>query len=179
MGGKITPHLPDEFPGRIWSRGKAVGNFSYGAIADLQFLLIDIGIVDSVNVQTPQFLIVHMRTTLIVTESQGFEEIHVHNRRPGGYNDINHIVTNQVRIDLHAARCTRASRNREDYGTVGIGKHLIVYFRGHGKIPRRKRHAPHGLYDLHCIDCREINMFHGSVQIILFLHKFSSLGSTV
>ena len=173
MNGQIAPHFPNELPGRIGPRLQPIGNFTDRAVAGLQGDFIDKGVVDPVDVKLSQDSVIDMGAPLVMPEPQGLEEIHIHDGRAGCDHGIDHVVLDEVRINLHAPGGARAAGNCKDHRAAPVFQHSPVDVGGHRQVPGRKRHPPHGCNDRRRIERCHVDMPHRLLQVILFFHKFS------
>ena len=81
-------------------------------VAVLQLFFIDVGVIDPVDVIRPQIAVVDGALRLIVTEAQGFEEVHVDDRSACRHDHVDHSEFDHVSIDMHASACRRGAGER-------------------------------------------------------------------
>ena len=103
MLGQILAHLPNEGAAGITARFQRVGDLVDGVIAILQGFFIDIGIVDAIDQQRAQGVVIRHFQRLIMLVAKAFEEIHVDDGGAGGHDAIDHVVAQQIGIEIHAA----------------------------------------------------------------------------
>ncbi len=105
-----------------------------------------------------------------MSEPEGLEKVHVHNRCAGGHDHVHHVVPDEVHVYLHAAGGARASREGEDDGAFAVGKHPVVDFRGDGKIAGGKGHLPHGFDKFYRIYGRDVDVLNRCSQQVSSFH---------
>ncbi len=72
-------------------------------VARLQVVLVNIGVVYAVDAHVSQGIVGNRVARLIMFEAKTFEKIHVDNRCSGRHNAVDHVVPQQVGIEVHAA----------------------------------------------------------------------------
>ena len=125
----------------------------------LQLFLINIGIVDPVNINAAQPAVVNERSSLVVLVSQGFKEVHIYDRGPCGYYAIDHIEPYHVHVNLHTASRAGTSGHCQPVGTILVFDHHLQDVGGTCRIPGRKGHVAHRVYDVERIDLCDVNVF--------------------
>src|SRR5437870_621757 len=93
---KIATHLADEFTRGIRSMFEALGNIANGVIADAKLVLIDEGIVDTVDGEIAKFIIIEELCTLIMAKPKRLEKILIDDVRACRNNRIRHPIFDEV-----------------------------------------------------------------------------------
>jgi hypothetical protein len=91
-------HLADELAAAVRARFQAVGDLADRVIGLLQLLFIDIGVVDTIDVERAQRVVVRDFKRLIMLVAKRFEEIHVDDRGAGGDDSVHHVVAHEIGI---------------------------------------------------------------------------------
>ena len=113
--GQILAHLADEFAARIGARLERLGDLEDRVVDVLELLLVDVRVVDPVDQQRAQRVVVGHFERLIMLVAEPFEEIHVDDRRAGRDHAVDHVVAQQLGIQVHAAAGRgRAGDHQED-----------------------------------------------------------------
>jgi hypothetical protein len=155
-------HVLDELAAAVGTRLQAVGDLADREIGLLQFLFIDIGVVNPVDVERAKRIIVRDFIGLIVFVAKRFEEIHVDDRGSGGDDRVHHIVAHEVRIEVHAAARRGRAGNDEDDRAVLVLKHHVVDVRGSAKVARCEAHLPHRVDDRAGVETLDVDMLDGA-----------------
>ena len=101
--GEVSAHFLDEFARGIGLGGQTVGNQAAGVITDAEFVFIDVGVVDAVNVQIAEGGVIHELAAYVVVEAHGFEEILVDDVGAGGDDGVDHVVFDHFDNDFFEA----------------------------------------------------------------------------
>ena len=128
-------------------------------IAILQGFFIDIGIVDAIDQQRAQRVVIRHFQCLIMLVAKAFEEIHVNDGSAGGHDAIDHVVAQQIGIEIHAAAGAGRTGDHQEDGAIGIGQHLVVDGGGAGQIAAGEAHLGHAVDDRAGVKALDVDMF--------------------
>ena len=127
-------------------------------IASLQLFFIDIGVIDTINIEAAQGLVVWHFQGLVVLEAERFKEVHVDDRRAGGDDGVNHAVLHHVAIDMHTtASAGRAGQGQPDRSFL-VCDHGVENLSGATGVAAGEGHFLHAIDDGARIIGRDIYM---------------------
>ena len=172
-GGKIGPHGLNELARRMRPGRETVGNFANDRVAGLKVFFVNVGVIDPIDEVASQIPVINIRRALEMTKPQGLEKIHVNDAGAGGDNSVNHVVFDQVGIDLHTSSRRCGAGQGQDDRTGLITKHGVVYFRRSRQIARGERHFRHAVDNRAGIDGRHVHVLdRRAQQFCLFVLGF-------
>ena len=152
---EVAAHLPDKLSRAIGARLKAVGYGLYRCIAMLQFLLVDVRVVDPIDVLRAERAIINELRAFVVLVAERLEKVHVDNGCPGGDHDVYHVAFYHVHVHLHTSPRAGTTGERENRCAALISQHTIEYVGRIRGFPRGERHLTH------CINYRaRIDLFY-------------------
>ena len=125
-GGQPLAHLADELTRRIGPWLQPIGDIADGEVGFLELFLVDIGVVDAIDIERAQSIIVRNFKRLIMLVAKRFEEIHVDDGSACGDDRVDHVVGDEVGIEVHAA--ARAGRSGDDQydRAIGVRQHQVI-----------------------------------------------------
>lgn len=156
--GEPVSGFPEEFAGGVGTGFEGVGNGFDGAVAVLQFVFVDKGIVDSVDIVFTELFIVDEWCAFVVFVAERLEEVHVDDGRAGGHYAIDHIKAYHIDVDLHTAAGAGAACQDEPVGAAVVVDHPLQDVGGNGRVARGEGHFPHGVDNCRRINFRNIHM---------------------
>ena len=130
----------------------------------LQLVLVDEGVVDAIDVVLAQHRIVDVLRAAIVGEAERLEEVHVDHRRPGGDDRVDHVVADQVDVDLHAAGGAGAAGDGQDDRAVRVLQHALVDLARAPELARAERHLLEGVDQRARVMRGDVDVLDGPLQ---------------
>ncbi len=168
MLGQVLAHLADEGAAGIGLGLQLVGDLVDREVAVLQLLLVDVGIVDTVDVEAAQRIVVGHFQRLVVLVAKAFEEIHVDDGGASGDHAIDHVAADQFRIQVHAPARAGGPGDDQENGAILVGQHLVVDVGGARQIAAGEAHLAHAVDDRTGIEAGDVDMLdHGGQQLCL------------
>src|SRR6185295_15075834 len=128
----------------MWTWLKLVGNFTGGRITNTQLIFVDVGIVNAVDREPPQYIVVDIDLALVMLEPKCFEEVLIDDDGAGGNDRVYHVVPDQIDHDILETGGEKGSREAKHDRAIFIPKHCIVDVRGTAEITGGERHPAHG-----------------------------------
>ena len=156
--GQPLAHLADEGAAAVGLGRQAVGDFEDRVIGLLERHLVDIGIVDAIDIERAQSIVVGFVERLIMFVAERLKEIHVDDRRAGRDDAVDHVVGEQVRVEVHATARAGGAGDDEEDGAVPVGEHLIVDARRPAEIAAGEAHVLHRVHDRARVEGLDVDM---------------------
>ena len=145
-------------PARIGARFQAVGDLADGEVAVLQLLLVDIGVVDTVDVQRPQRIIVRNFIRLIMLCPSASKKSMSTIVAPVATIASTMFGLHQLRVKVHAAAAEvepATTRMTEQEGSSSV---LVVDGRRTREVAAGEAHLAHRIDDRTGIERGDVDM---------------------
>ena len=158
-------HFGQDLAGRIRARRKPIEDAAHRPVADAQFPLIDIRVVDAVDGQLAQTFVRHHRMlgragSHVVPEPQGLEEVLIHHVGARRHHHVHHAGVDQCHQRLLEAGRHERSRQREDDGALPVGEHLRADVRRARQVAGLDGRAPKLLDDRTGVERTDVDVLH-------------------
>src|SRR4030042_2735774 len=105
-----------------------------------------------------------------MVKAQGLKKVHINYCCPGGYNNIGHIISDHISIDLYASARACASCYAQDNCAILIVYHVTENIGSPGRVTGCERHTSEALDYSSRVKRFYIDMPDRLLKEILFFH---------
>ena len=175
--GEPFAYLVEELAAGVRTALEGVGDITGSLVASLQFLLVDEGIINTVDVELAELGVGDdvLLGADVVLVAEGLEEVHVDDAGASADDGVDHLVAHHVDVHLHATGGGGGTGDGEDVGAVLLGDHLAEDVGGAGGVAAGETHVTHGIDKLGAVVLLDVNVLDGFFQEVFLFHCIMSL----
>ncbi len=155
-------HRANELARRVRPGFQSIGDPPGGLVADPQVVFVDQRVVNPVDVEVAQPTVVQARAQPVlgdvVAESQGLEEVLVHDVGSGAHDRVDHAASDHLGKNLLEPGAHERAREAQNDAAFAVAEHAVEDVRRAGEVAGHKRHPPHGVDPRDDVDCRDVDV---------------------